>query len=650
MENGKMSLKTVLTELSQAIQSQASVSGPLTLRQMTAAVKNITSSSSALKFYRCAEYSPGSQTINVESGLATLADGSKISLTGEYQYSNTYCWYCPATTASGEYLSAEVTLTAIMMSSSNGTYCYLEFIQPEDINQNIAKSQTVSDLKEIAYTEDAVFTAGEDVTLEQDIVLSGDTSSFCDVFSGYEIIPDSGITWKESTVLTKGLIPKGYIPTAGKIYSYNTYFAVNSIYPATPENIIKFYECSSVDPGTEEELRYPHLISLSGWSEAQTTSANDGYGIYYPEDLSVDQTLRVYSRKDGAFQLKIKNINGSAGQIAVCDASDNIIAATPFMELSDIWNTWEEESYCQLYYPEEAETAWEDGAMPKFFGNIVEWGNGNMFNITNAGSSSINGLYVRGSGCNEFFSAGCYESWINDNGAAAIYWVSDWNMDEDGNEIFTLLLKSSNSLYELLVTDDWVWNTDITSASQFAGYTWNVTGGTAPVPVLSDAEPEKTTSSAGATWSGYEMIRYLPGYAWEVTNAPIEDCNGIYTVYKFNSDKKYIVYSNGKNYLYTAYSTHGYLWAIYDTPTPSLGSQRFYHSELFDFDQYLTPAEVEWYMDKSGNFISVTTAPDGWIKSSILKENMPIDFITPQVGEIYSEDTSIKIGEMYRTN
>jgi len=41
MENGKMSLKTVLTELSQAIQSQASVSGPLTLRQMTAAVKNI---------------------------------------------------------------------------------------------------------------------------------------------------------------------------------------------------------------------------------------------------------------------------------------------------------------------------------------------------------------------------------------------------------------------------------------------------------------------------------------------------------------------------------------------------------------------------------------------------------------------------------
>ena len=646
MESGNMSLQTVLNNLSKAIQNKAEVSGPLTLQQMISAVNNISgNTSSAIKFYRCTEYSPRSQTINVSSGTAILDNGSKISLAGEYRLDANLLWQCPATTARGEYASASLSLITVMISLQTSETCFMAFVPNDKMNYYIAVSQYTDNITNTAYIEDVDFSSGDSATLTEAIELSGDTSSFCNVFSGFEIVADSEITWQESTVLTKGLIPQGYIPEPGKIYSYNTSIAVSSLYPDQPEESIKFYECTEVNQPSAGAPLYDHVITLSGWSEAESSSPAKGYGIYYPEDLSVDPALRIYSRKDGSFKIKVKNANSSTGQIALVDASENIIAATPFMELTDIWNIWDDYGYCNFFYPSEAETAWEDGAMPMFFGNRAEWCNGNVFSITNAGSPEVNCLYVRGSGSNEFFSAGCYESWINDNGSAAIYWIEDWIVDNEDNYIYGLLLKSSRVLYEM-PTPELGWDTRFTTADQFKPYTWQVTNGTLPLPEISDAARE-TAADSGGFWSGYEMIKRSSDHTFLVADAAIEDCNGVYTVYKFASELENIIYSNGRNYMYIEYSPSGYLWRISDQPIQTATAQRFYHSYLFDFNQHTSPADIEWYPDLNGRIISVTTVPGGWQRNNILKENMPIVFITPQVGKVYSEDTSIQIDTMY---
>ncbi len=274
---------------------------------------------------------------------------------------------------------------------------------------------------------------------------------------------------------------------------------------------IDFYECASVIPKSDGEPLYEHLITLSGNSEAGGEASSYGYGIYYPEDLSVEQSQRVYARKDGAYTLKVQLSDSNTGQIVLLDAAGNIKAATPYMALANIWDTWKDDGNCNLFYPDEAETAWEDMSMPYYWGNIAKWGNGNMFTISGAGTDSVNGFYVRGSGSIDYFSAGCYDSWINDNGTAAIYQIDDWIEEDDGDNIMGLLVINNGAKYEM-PTADWDWDTAITSASQFANYTWRVVNGATPLPVLSDAEPEKTDPVEGS-WSGYKMSQTADG-AW----------------------------------------------------------------------------------------------------------------------------------------
>ena len=689
MESGNMSLKSVLTDLSQAIQTKAAVTGPLTLEEMTAAVNNISSSSSSkLEFYRCSEYIPAASVIFITDGLVTLPDGRKISLIGNYTKVSDFDWICAATVADNDYQSAEIIIEQMIGELDIGGY-------QNKLSINLESLPIAYFIASDASTENILFKGYNDIVIDREIVSSVNTKSFISCFSGYQITLTATDLWTESETLTTGLIPTGYIPIPGKIYSAKTRTMIASRYPELPEETIKFYRCQAVDsstgtwsgyemlnnftdhifevsgadnadcngiytifrygysrtdkvytngkyylrtlyifgdyswaitsapPGTYDyekfystqsfsfdttplpseatwdnealqvsllpygwvrtdnlvenlpingytpqvgkiysvnstlkleaaypekeqealefiecsyyqpakagEPLYPKILTLCDWSLAGENAESMASGIYYPANLSGEQATWSFVRSDSKYAVQVeKSAEGTTGRIVLSDASaEAVFAATGFIELEDIWDKWMNDYTCVLYTPDEAETGYEEGCMPYYFCNIVEWGNGNMFMIDNAGNSEVNGLYVRGSGCNDFFSAGCYDCWVNADGTAAIYHIEDWITDEEENNIFGLLIMSNGSSVYELPTADWNYNTTITSATQLAPYTWRTVSGGTPLPVLSDAEPERSEPSS-ASWSGYKVTQNSVTGAWSKSDKLTENLQVTY--------------------------------------------------------------------------------------------------------------------------
>ena len=154
-----MSLKTVLTNLSSAVQKKSGISGPLSLQEMTLAINNMSLETTSTKFYRCAEYSPASELLSVTAGLMKLADGRKISLLGDYLREEHNCWHCSATTASGEYLSVSMKIYFIeMIYSGTGANRYHLAFTHGELTDYDAVSQITAHKSDIAYIADVVFT------------------------------------------------------------------------------------------------------------------------------------------------------------------------------------------------------------------------------------------------------------------------------------------------------------------------------------------------------------------------------------------------------------------------------------------------------------------------------------------------------------
>ena len=254
-----MSLKNVLTELGSAIRAKSKLNCPLTLQDMTQAVKNI-STGSSVKFYRCAEYSPAATVIYVEHGLITLADGRKISLAGEYTYQE-YSWICSATTAHENYQSAAIIIMQNSISNGTHTNSYWGFSELDSILQPFAKTADDS-----PYIAETIFHAVDGSSIDREIVLTGSSMSFVSCFSGYEITYSSGF-WQQSAELTRGIPAAAYTPEPGRIYSNNSSMAVNSIYPEVPLDIFKFYECTAYTPDFPGGLQYS--FTLSGAADAK---------------------------------------------------------------------------------------------------------------------------------------------------------------------------------------------------------------------------------------------------------------------------------------------------------------------------------------------------------------------------------------------
>ncbi|MBO5923355.1 MAG: hypothetical protein J6Q81_02455 [Lentisphaeria bacterium] len=510
-----MSIKSVLTELSNAIQSKANCRGPLTLQAMTNAVKSITSgsSSSSVKFYRCEEYSPTATVIHIEQGLLTLRNGTKISLTGEYILQDN-SWICNATVPQEDYQSIAAVITAQEYSGGSSSYGERIICDRDDIS-NVFASAGLDTL----YPEDTVFQANYGNTIDREIVLSGNSGSFSACYSGYEISKNTGY-WQQSSVLTKGIPAKGYIPEPGKIYSENSDMAVNSIYPEVPPIQIKFYECASYTPDFAGGMQYSFTLV----------------------DSSDDNTLES-------------------------SAVGTYIRTKWVEDTSDI------ESYL----------------------------------IT--------------------------AKWENENG-----WLFIEECDESG--IFSYRLESQDGS-KTYGTDEPFW-TRITDYNTLAIYDWDIWE-TIQVN-FSEWQPTELPPTV-ESWSGYEMVKYNQECTFVVSNADREDCNGVYTMFKYSSHPNDIVYSNGIHFLCThiGIDLQHIRWTICDNPTLGAADiNYFYTTTSFDSSETISPINAVWQ-----GSIEISQPPDGWIKSNNLKENLQAAYLTPRPGEIYSEDTSIRVRKMH---
>ncbi len=497
-----MSLKSVLTELSETIQSCAQVPGPLTLQDMTNAVKNIKDGNS-VKFYRCAEYSPAASTIYIEQGLMTLFDGTKISLTGEY-ISTGGSWVCQATVPQNEYQSIAAEISRMVMNGGVNPNSFWAIVRNDTVDV------LVKIPGETVYLADATFITASNEYIDQEIVLSGDSASFTACFSGYEINSNNEY-WSQSSELTRGLPAKFYTPIPGYIYSDNTNMIINSYYPEVPQDIPKFYECTSYTPNVEAHTRY--IMTLSGAADEKIN------GVY-------------------------------------------------------VRTKWQEEE------PDE----WTDTP-------LAVWSN----------------------------ESGC---------KIKEYYYTEFNYcitDSSGNTVY-----SSDEPYWSRVTD-------------YSSIIWWGAAEEADVTLDFSAITPEEVPATTESWSGYEMIKYNRHQTFVVSGAAEEECNGIYTVYKFSNNPLSIVYSNGSCFLLTVIGSglEYSRWAISDQSSYSSDATFFYKSASFLNTERLTPLQTTW------NTVTLSPPPDGWIRSDRLKENMQATYLKPQVGYIYSEDTSIQVRKMY---
>lgn len=420
---------------------------------------------------------------------------------------------------------------------------------------------------------------------------------------------------------------------------------------SSSDDALEFIECSHYQAAQDGEPLYPKILTLCDWSLAGENAENMASGIYYPENLIVGaQDTWTFVRSDNQYLVYVeKSADDTTGRIVLFDASaEAVVAATGYMELENIWDVWQNEQGCTLYLPDEAENGYFDGYMPYYFCNIVEWGNGNMFVISDAGSPGVNGLYVRGSGCNEFFSAGCYDCWVNDDGTAAIYHIEDWITDEEENNIFGLLIKFNGSAMYELPTADWDYETVITSAAQFAGYTWRAVDGETPLPMLYDGEPELSEPTPEEWW-GYLMQRELADCI-EVSGGAYyedddEDLTGVYCLSM--TEAASVIYSNGNKSVRIYFSNNELgVSLVTSSSIPCFSLYIDYDPQKSIKEQILGTRKWMGLIDDA----TITLTDKSyyyWKKTDTLKTGNVPTVLKPRVGEIYSADTTIRVQKMY---
>ena len=396
-----MTLQSVMTSLSNAIQQKSGCSGPLTLAEMTEAVNSINTSSVApgytsAKFYRCSEYSPASDRITVTSGGVTLNDGTKISLRGTYTSSGYSEWLCSETENFNDYISASIKIVFAAQQLNMSTSYYIE-IKTADTNTGIATSPINSTMDGLVYIKDVIFDAYPDNILDYAVVMEGNTSSFVPAFSGYELYND-GDSWHESEDLTTGLHPNGYTPEPGKIYSFDSKLLISSVYPAPQSYTMTFYECSNYTPEADAYTKYFFTLSGSTNEQANGTYVRTKWVEPPPEDWT-DTPTAVWVNENGC---KLKEYYYTEFNYQIDDSTGSNIynANEPFWSRVTDFNTipwvdsgWEELDHTLTFSVLQSEDvaatqeSWSGYEMA-FVYNDAAW------LASNASDNDCNGTYV----------------------------------------------------------------------------------------------------------------------------------------------------------------------------------------------------------------------------------------------------------------
>ena len=187
---------------------------------------------------------------------------------------------------------------------------------------------------------------------------------------------------------------------------------------------------------------------------------------------------------------------------------------------------------------------------------------------------------------------------------------------------------------------------------------------------------EATASSEGIEF--YECSSYTPcfagglEYSFTLSGAPEDVANGTYKRTKWVenpteewSDTPLAEWVNEKGCKFREFYYSEYSYAIVGPSGILYEPDSPYWTRVTDYNQIswvdseywepvsltfspwqtseLPPAVESW----SGYKVMQNTETGAWMKSDILKENMKVGFLKPKVGEIYSEDTSIRVRKMF---
>ena len=691
-----MSLKSVLTALSNAVQTKANMTGPLTLQEMTDAVKSISSSSSSqLNFYRCAEYHPASSVFYITEGVTTLADGRKISLIGEYIAKSSWEWICPATTAKGDYISAEITLEISPFTSTGGGGSGYNLRLLHE-SKEIASATVYSII-----IENITFSSVNSAVFDEDILLAGDSGYFNNCFSGYKITLNEGDQWKESSDLSLIGSVSGYIPEPGKIYSQNTYTIISSRYPNIPDELIKFYECSSVNTNDGTWSGYEMMNNLTEYIfEVRGAENADCNGIYYCVELASLPLYKAYSNgkyyiasrmqgsdkyswvisdsievtensvtyyKTDSFEksqvIPPHEANWIAPELQVTAVPAGWVKTGKLLEnipikgyTPQVGRIYSSNSTLKLEaaYPDEENNAIEFYECASYTPNADAYTRISM-TLSGAADEKANGTYVRTKWVEtvpEEWTDTPIAVWTNENGyTLKEYYYSELNYsiyDSTGSVVYT-----ANEPYWSRVTDfntvPWV-DSDAAELDHTLTFSaWQ----TEEVPATTEG------------WTGYKM-NWVDSSVVKITGDDIlvsgDDntfLNGTYSLSGEGSSRTWsLSIDDGMDKAIISYVTDAVYGDLYPGWTLRLESsaESYYTNTEAGADASITEiCTGTWQKDLAGSSTiptfgvetTETSVPAHWEKSDTLTEDLTVEYLTPKVGEIYSADTTIRVRKMY---
>jgi hypothetical protein len=180
---------------------------------------------------------------------------------------------------------------------------------------------------------------------------------------------------------------------------------------------------------------------------------------------------------------------------------------------------------------------------------------------------------------------------------------------------------------------------------------WGAASGVISLPVLT-ADTEDVTPYGPTAWNGKQMT-WQEREIFVTSDARIKEANGVWyredagqpitknSVFcNFNGKSKILVQSTG-SYVRWEMTIEGY--------TSSPGSCRYNTAEGYDINNMPNPFAVAWTYGNSDNLpVPVFDfGSAGWYPAESETAGLTIKTAAPQIGQIYNEDATVKVGAMY---
>lgn len=261
------------------------------------------------------------------------------------------------------------------------------------------------------------------------------------------------------------------------------------------------------------------------------------------------------------------------------------------------------------------------------------------FTLSGADYEEANGTYVREryvENIPEDAESAVAAIWKNDNGYTLVeeYEYGEWH--------YCIKNISGDRVYEI--------DSPMPRLTDFNSENWIDNDYWENVTLNFSAWQTQDMPAVVGSWSGYLMIKMPPGGEIATNNIQAQFTYGGYSQYNgvfvlenpaATGGDRVWVHADGKNAKLLLNKTDSKVWEFvinggvygrFETGNPDITTAELCASKVDStvLTQVIAIAQREY-----------------WGRSSTLVENIPIQFITPEIGKIYSTDTSIQVGRMY---